>query len=213
MSHKVSVKGFLSSLVSIALFLFVTPTLFSSCSTMQMDFEEPERNKIAELNSGIAELAIEISSRVREFSVSNKTIAVTTFVELDNLEKTSSFGRYVSEQLSAELFKLGFSVRELRQRVDIDIIRTKGELILSRRSEKLMKKFQVDSVIAGSYTVVGQKVTLNVRLLSLDTSRLISVGRIVADLKHNNYIAKLLSRGAHEPSPVVKVFAVENGGM
>ncbi len=159
----------------------------------------------------IEDFAMEISARVREFDLDSKTIGVTTFVELDNLESSSSFGRHVSEQLASELYKLGFHIRELRQRVDVETIRTKGEFALTRNGNLLMKKFQVDALLAGSYTVVGKTLVASARIINRDTSHIVSVGGMTIDLKKHREVLSLLNRNSSGPPPVVKVYALGEG--
>ncbi|VAX21741.1 hypothetical protein MNBD_NITROSPINAE02-818 [hydrothermal vent metagenome] len=154
---------------------------------------------------------MEISARVREFDLDNKTIGITTFVELDNLENSSSFGRYISERLASELYKLGFHIRELRQRVDVETSRTRGEFALTRDGNLLMKKFQVDALLAGSYTRVGKKLVASARLVNRDTSHIVSVGAMTINLRKHREVLALLNRNAGGPPPVVKVYETKEG--
>ncbi len=190
--------------------LLVVGMVLGSCSTYLAKFRSKEA--LAEFKTSIDELAFEISNRVRAFNPDDKTIAVVTFVELDNFEETSSFGRFVSERLAAELYKLGFHVRELRQRNEIEMIHGGGEFSLTRRSELAMKKLQVSAVVVGTYTLLGDSVMVNSRILSLDTSRYVSVGQMETDIRLNYPVMKLLGRGKNAPAPVVHVVGNRTGG-
>ncbi len=156
-------------------------------------------------------IATELYQSMREFDPMEKSIAVTTFVDLDSLEVSSPFGRFIAEQLSTELHNLGFNIRELRQRKSIEFKKEKGEFALTRRSAELMKRFQVDAVLTGVYTVVGDEVVVNARFIDLDSSRVISVGHVVADLRSLDRIRDMLSRDTKKETPVVKVVHLEDG--
>lgn len=180
--------------------------LLGACVMLERDFTS---SKAEALNREIGKVAIELANRLREFDPTDKTIAVATFVELDRLESTSSFGRLVAERLSAELYKLGFRIRELRQMSEVEIVPEKGELALSRRAERLVKKYRVDALVTGTYAMVGGEVMVSARLLSVDTARVVSVGEMVASARMNSYIHELLTRRSEASVPLVRVYGDE----
>jgi len=165
-------------------------------------------------NNKIHESALEMMGGIREFDPTEKTVAVASFVDLDKVEETSSFGRYVAERMGQELHKLGFKTLELRQRKDIEIIHDKGEFILSRRSSELLKKSKIGAVAVGSYMLVGDEVVVNARLLGVDTGSVLSVSQIVASVSGDSAVGALL-RPKFEKSkpentrPVVKARAMD----
>lgn len=188
-------------------FLFMIVFFIACASADRSDWAS---NTPAEsFNRKIHESALELMGGVREFDPSEKTVAVATFVELDRVEETSSFGRYVAERMGQELHKLGFKTLELRQRKNIEIIHDKGEFILSRRSSELLKKARIDAVAVGSYMLVGDEVVVNTRLLGVDTGRVLSVSQIVAGVSGDAAVNSLLSRKPEIPKPVVKARAMD----
>jgi TolB-like protein len=146
---------------------------------------------------------------IREFDPTEKTVAVATFVDLDKVEETSAFGRYVAERMGQELHKLGFKTLELRQRKDIEIIHDKGEFILSRRSSELLKKSRIEAVVVGTYAIVNNEVVVNTRLIGVDTARVMSVSQIVASVSGDRAVSSLLSRKSEVTRPVVKARAMD----
>lgn len=192
------------------LIIALAPLVFVSCETAMR-----ERSRIdleAEFRKQIEIFSMEISDRIREFDLDQKNIGVSTFVELDNLEKSSSFGRYVPEQVSSELYKLNFHIRDLRQRINVKTAPMLGEFALSRQSREIMKKFRIDAILTGVYMIVGHKLVVNARILNVDTSRLVSVGRMVIDLDRNIYVHNLLNRNTVGPEQIVKVYAYDDEG-
>lgn len=159
---------------------------------------------IEALENKILNVAHDLNNRVEEFNPEEKTVAVTTFVDLDNLDSSSSFGRFIAERLSMELHKLGFNVRELRQRKSIEFKKEKGEFSLSRKSADLMKNFQVDAILVGTYLMVGDEVVVNAKLIDVDSSRVISVGHMIANLKRLERVRGMFPKN-NRAIPEVKV--------
>lgn len=160
-------------------------------------------------NQKIHESAMELMGGIREFDPTEKTLAVATFVDLDKVEETTAFGRYIAERMGQELHKLGFKTLELRQRKDIEIIHGKGEFILSRRSSELLKKARIEAVAVGTYAIVDEEVVVNARLLLVDTARVMSVSQIVASVSGDSAVSSLLRRKAEVARPVVKARAMD----
>lgn len=183
----------------------VTLFIMSACASSYMvSGDGGKMSRMEALEEKILIIAIELRQRVEEFNPEEKTIAVTTFVDLNNLDVSSSFGRFVAERLSMEMHKLDFNVRELRQRKSIEFKKAKGEFGLTRKSTDLMRRFQVDAVLVGTYLVVGDEVVVNARLIDVDSSRVISVGHVIADLRSLTQLRGMLP-GDQKETPVVKV--------
>jgi len=184
----------------------VTLFTLSACASGDMvsgdeTGDEKKMSRMEALEEKILDVALELKQRVEQFDPGEKTVAVTSFVDLNNLDSSSSFGRFVAERLSMEMHDLGFNIRELRQRKSIKFKRQEGEFGLTRQSTDLMRKFQVDAVLAGTYLIVGAEVVVNARLIDVDSSRVISVGHMVVNLKQ---IRGMLPRNSRA-IPVVKV--------
>ncbi|KJR42371.1 hypothetical protein MCHI_001726 [Candidatus Magnetoovum chiemensis] len=101
-------------------------------------------------------------------------ILVTSFVNLNDLKKTSAFGRALSELLMSELQAKGYNIIEMRTGHYIDIVENDGEFILTRDTEKIAKSQSAVSVLAGTYTITDKNVILNGKLISLYDNHIIS---------------------------------------
>lgn len=180
-----------------------------ACASDYMASEGGKRmSDIAALEDKILTVAHDLNNRVEEFTPEDKTVAITTFVDLNNLDSSSAFGRFIAKRLSMELHKLGFNVRELRQRKSIEFKIHKGEFSLTRKSADLMKNFQVDAILTGTYLMVGDDVVVNAKLIDVDSSRVISVGHMVANLNRLKQIRAMLPKN-NRAIPVVKVAHIE----
>ncbi|BCO08375.1 hypothetical protein GF1_07510 [Desulfolithobacter dissulfuricans] len=92
-------------------------------------------------------------------------ILVTTIVDNNNLEQTSSFGRSLQNHLASGFVRRGFTVRELKLRNNLLVRSGAGEFMLSRDLETLSRKQQAQAVVVGTYTLSNRLLYLSVHLV------------------------------------------------
>lgn len=129
-------------------------------------------------------------------------IAVTTFVEIDNLYQSSTFGRILAEQLISELSMKGYNVTEIRLSDAVQIMESEGELGLSRQTDVLKPQQHLSGLVVGTYAVSNDNVFINARLIDPSSSRIISVGSV--EMRKDKEIAQLL-RGNSFPSSLERI--------
>jgi len=168
---------------------------------------EPVISKITadptELNHKIHLLSSQITTNLKEYDPEMKSMVFTTIVDLDNLDNTSRFGRYVSERLIHEAHRAGYRVYEIRQAENILFMENKGEFHLTRKGSALLNKYRSDAVVVGTYSHVQDILTIHIRMLDHDTSRIISVGTATFMLKDDAFAQALIN--------VKDIGAVETG--
>ncbi|XUO84747.1 FlgO family outer membrane protein [Halomonas sp. KM007] len=74
-----------------------------------------------------------------------------TFVSIDNLSQSSTFGRISSEIMASALSQQGMQVREVKMRDSMFIEENVGELILSRQVQRLSAQHNARSILMGTY--------------------------------------------------------------
>lgn len=74
-----------------------------------------------------------------------------TFVSIDNLSQSSTFGRISSELMASALAREGMQVREVKMRDSMFIEESVGELILSRQVQRLSAQHDARSILMGTY--------------------------------------------------------------
>lgn len=116
-------------------------------------------------------------------------IAFSSFVDLKKLTRTSSFGRYLSEQLMTEFQQHGFSVIEVRKSTSIQVQEKRGEYGLSRELDEIAPEVAARTLITGTYTVAGDHILVNAKLLDNKTAQLLSSATM---LFPKNSLAELL---------------------
>ncbi len=106
-------------------------------------------------------------------------IAVSCFVDLKKLTRTSSFGRYLAEQLMTEFQQQGYRVVEIRKSTSIIIQEKRGEYGLSRDPAEINPDVAARTLITGTYTLAGDHILVNAKVLDNKNAALLSSATMV----------------------------------
>jgi TolB-like protein len=120
----------------------------------------------------------------------NGPLAVTTFVSLDRIQNSSTFGRILGEQLMSELAMKGYDVIELRLADAMQVAADEGELGLSRDMRLIRNAQNVTGIVVGTYAVSPDNVFVNARLIDPASSLIVSAGSI--EMPRTDEISRLL---------------------
>jgi TolB-like protein len=145
-------------------------------------------------------LADQIDGHYR--GTSTGPIGVTTFVNIDDLYTTSTFGRMVGEQLMSELTMKGYDVIELRHSDALQFLSDGGEFALSRDLAVIRRERDLAGLIVGTYVVSPDRVYLNARLVDPSTSMVLSAGSV--EMSKTKEIARML-RGGSLPGTLERI--------
>jgi TolB-like protein len=129
-------------------------------------------------------------------------VGVTTFVNLDDLYTSSTFGRMVAEQLMSELSMRGFDVVELRHSDALQFLDSSGEFALSRDVRVVRPERNLTAVVVGTYVVSPDRVYVNARLVDPSSSLILSAGSV--EMSKTREMAKLL-RGGVTPQALERI--------
>jgi TolB-like protein len=141
-------------------------------------------NPTGNLNAMLIFLADQLERNVDSKYFSQPTI-VTTFANLDNLKKTSSFGRLLAESLTHELQVRKWRVVEIRMAKSI-IMNQSGEFSMTRESNKIRGAHKVRAIVTGTYSFTEDCVVVNAKVLNVDTGIILSSGQISIPLDSLN---------------------------
>jgi len=146
-------------------------------TTVVIPKEDTPTNKInLTLDDTIISIANQLAQYNKILPNDTGTITITSFVDLDNLGKTSQFGRVLAESLYTELFIRGFNVTDYRGQNAISI-NTNGEFYITRDVEKLQSEVPNTYIVVGTYSKVDENVVINVRILDNRTGKIVSSAR------------------------------------
>lgn len=132
----------------------------------------------AQLQDTVAKIADDLVSAFKKDEAAAKCVAITSFVELNKLNKTTNFGRVMGESFYNELFKRGFNIVDFRMQKAL-VVNANGEYFLSRDVKKLNPSANVDYVLVGTYTQVEEGVLINTRIISSVTGKVVASSRAI----------------------------------
>lgn len=164
--------------------------LLSACSVLDSG------NTKANPEPDLSELAHQAAGKI---VASNPTITnyspmiAATFVDIDDLSASSTFGRISSEIMASALAQHGMKVREVKMRDSMFIEETVGELILSRRVQRLSAQHGARSILMGTYAQGQDYLYVSARVV--DTGSAMVLGTADFRLPLNNNTRSLLDTG------------------
>jgi TolB-like protein len=93
-------------------------------------------------------------------------LIVASFMNMNNLEESSSFGRILAEQVASRYTQRGQPVIELKLRQNsIFISEGKGEFMLSRDLREISRTYNASAVVVGTYAEGGNRLYVSARIV------------------------------------------------
>ncbi|WP_438767752.1 FlgO family outer membrane protein [Kushneria sp. TE3] len=138
--------------------------LITGCAALPGHNSVPERPTLLSQVDSAAERLVK-SARGR--LAASDTIIATTFVDVDQLGRSSTLGRTLTEAMASRLVESGLNVIEVKLRDSLYIEEYAGEMILSRNVQRLGNNYNASAVLLGTYAVARGEVFVNARLVRL----------------------------------------------
>lgn len=151
----------------------------SNDETFSTRYDAKQEHVYSNLNNTINDIADQLFAT--NFNKKNKIrVILTSFVDLDKLEKTSTFGRLISESMFNELHVRKFQVTDFRGQ-DAVVVTENGEFHITRDTEKLRDNVDaVEYILVGTYVKFeDESLLINARILDSISGRVISTARVV----------------------------------
>lgn len=168
-----------------------------ACGPLYTGDPEPSADSARPRNSDIVANSYQAAERLVGAShqpiARDKTVLVASLVNVSNLERSSDFGRIVSEQISSRLTQMGYQMREMKFRSSFLVKSGTGELILSRKLKEISQEHDAQAVITGVYAVAKKSVYVTLRLIRAADGRVISAYDYVLPMDAD--MASLLAPG------------------
>lgn len=118
------------------------------------------------------------------------TLIIASLVNVDSLENSSTLGRIVSEQISAEFTRTGYRMRELKLRNNI-YIQQQGEMMLTREVQELARNYDAQAIVAGTYATSREFVYVNLKVIHPQSNVVLAVHDYALPMNRN--IRRMLS--------------------
>jgi TolB-like protein len=129
-----------------------------------------------------------------EASLRGRTIVPVSFVSVDGFDRSSSFGKLVSEQLISELNRRGLHIREYRTRNAPEPRPGAGEFMLTREPAARPALEPGVLVAAGTYYSDEDNLFINARLFDALDGMVLTAASMV--MPQNPTTRTMLARGA-----------------
>ena len=164
--------GIMTALSIICLAGCATYPTTDSSVPIEKDVALPQ---VGDFNDKMKNLADQLDKNAGANSLSNIYI-VTSFTNLDKIDDTMALGRLISENLIYGLQMHKWRIIEIRLTKGVDV-NAAGEFFLSRDINKLRDEYKISGVITGTYSVAEGNLTINARVIDVNTGEVISSGQ------------------------------------
>lgn len=108
-----------------------------------------------------------------------------TFVDIDNLRASSTFGRISSELFASALSQSGIQMREVKMRESLFVEERLGELILSREVKRLRDAYSANSILMGTYAQGSDRLYISVRVVNTRDAMVLATADLSLPLNNN----------------------------
>lgn len=166
--------------ISLVLSLFLSLVVIAGCGSQKgpnytthkvPSYADARNNQFIPTNHRAAEALL---SQLQGRSTGN-TFLIATLVNIDALERSSTLGRLVSEQVAARFTQAGYHMVEMKFSNSIYISRSQGELMLTREIQELASEHSAGAVIVGTYGESRDFVYINLKVIEPGTNFVIAV--------------------------------------
>jgi TolB-like protein len=155
---------------------FVTTTVLifmAFCNSGCSSFNSTPLESILGANTNLINFSYNIAENLAKRAIPpliprhpDMPILVTTFVDNNDLEKTSHFGRVLQEHIASRLVQLGYTVREMKLSNTLKIEPRNGETILSRDLAQLNPDQEAQAILAGTISKTNKILYISARLIN-----------------------------------------------
>lgn len=104
----------------------------------------------------------------------NSLIIVSTLLNVDDLKKTSSFGRIISDQLASAYHNAGYRVIGMELPIDLFVMKEGGALHLSDETKKILNNYGATAIVGGVYAPGKKAVYISLRMIDTASKNIIS---------------------------------------
>ncbi len=134
-------------------------------------------NAAGYVNQIVSAIADQLAQNKDFANIKDTPIAVTSIVNIENLQKTDKFGNVIAENLIHEMQVRGFRVVDYKTMPTIKIGK-KGDFIFSRIVSELKKTQKINYVLSGTYTKYRTGIAVNCRIIDITTNVVKSTAQI-----------------------------------
>ncbi len=134
--------------------------------------EETEEKEMVDENYKAGRMLL---ANIRKPLAANEPILIASFVDINDLDTSSTFGRLTAEQIASRLVQGGFQVIEMKLRSDsVWVQEQSGEFLLSRELSEVKSQWKASAVVVGTYAVAQDEVFISAKLVDVRDNSILS---------------------------------------
>ncbi|WP_142803818.1 FlgO family outer membrane protein [Tepidiphilus sp. J10] len=112
-------------------------------------------------------------------------VLFATFVDVDALDRSTTLGRTLTEQVANRFVQRGFVVTELKLRTAVFVKRDTGELMLAREVDQIARDHDARLVVVGTYAPAKEAVYLSVKAINPGTGQVLAAQDTIVPMDSN----------------------------
>ena len=187
----------------LSLSLIVMSSLYAGPMVMMINGERWESvpsgygtsniNEAGQINNLVSNMTSQLTQNKNFKNISDNRIAITSFVALNNFDKTTIVSNIISENLIHELQVRGYKVIDYKT-MDTIKINKDGDFVFSRDTNKLRKQYDINLVLSGTCTSYKRGLVINARILDMRDHSVVSTAQIWVPKRLTNKITGVRSQ-------------------
>jgi len=153
-------------------FLLLTLPLLIACESSP----KIKKHKISDANivAVIHQVADALLEKSKQSLTTQSPLIIASFVDIDRLDNTSSFGRMVSQQMGSAISSKGYVVKEMLLRKNVYIKQAQGEFLLSRQLRNISSQHNAQAVVVGTYAVGRNSLYATAKIISATSNTILA---------------------------------------
>jgi hypothetical protein len=144
----------------------------TSCSSLLYRYnqEAKDTNLVDVSYDAVSTLQDKLASPLPKGSL----IIVSTLVNVNNQNQTSSFGRIISTQVASALHDSGYQIIAMELPIDLFVVQDGGQLHLPPETKQLLKHYNTSTIVGGVYAPGKKNTYVSLRMIDLNSRSFIS---------------------------------------
>ena len=153
----------------VMIILAVIIASLSGCATNR--YQEPKDVDLVQVSYDAAKT---LQEKLRKPLPQNGLIVVSTIVNVDNLNETSSFGRIVSDQIASAFNNSGYRIMAMEMPTELFVEEEDGLLRLSDKTEQVLGTHNAAALVIGVFAPGRRTAYVSLLVVDIETKTIIS---------------------------------------
>ncbi len=133
----------------------------------------PPNHFIAQNNRAVNSISQQLLAKRKVAWGSMSPLVIATVVNMDDLSKTSQFGRLLTEHVAARFAQLHYNIVELKLDKAVMMKTEQGEYVLTHDVQKVVDSAKAKGVVIGTYAENMNDVYINLKVVDPTNSVII----------------------------------------